>query len=145
MKVGDAIADGRRHRRRPVDRHGRAGARPERAGRVHAVERLQLRGRDPDLRARRARTTSSPRSTSRSSRCVARDTKLGPEEITRDIPNVGEEALDEPRRSAASSTSAPRSKPGDILVGKVTPKGETRADAGREAAARDLRREGRRT
>ena len=46
---------GRRHRRRRVDRPGRAGARPEHAGRVHAVERLQLRGLDPDLRARRRR------------------------------------------------------------------------------------------
>ena len=43
---------GRRHRRRRVDRHGRAGARAEHAGRVHAVERLQLRRLDPDQRAR---------------------------------------------------------------------------------------------
>ena len=41
--------------------------------------------------------------------CVARDTKLGPEEITRDIPNVGEEALKRPRQLAVSSASAPRS------------------------------------
>ena len=50
--VGDQHRQGRRDRRRRVDRHGRARARPEHAGRVHAVERLQLRGLDPDLRAR---------------------------------------------------------------------------------------------
>ena len=50
----------------------------------------------------------SPRSTSRSSSVVARDTKLGKEEITRDIPNVGEEALRGPRRVRASCASAPR-------------------------------------
>jgi hypothetical protein len=43
----------RRHRRRSLDRPRRAGARPQRARRVHAVERLQLRGLDPDLRADR--------------------------------------------------------------------------------------------
>ena len=41
--------------------------------------------------------------------CIARDTKLGPEEITRDIPNVGEEALQGPRHQRASSGSAPKS------------------------------------
>ena len=41
----------------------------------------------------------------------ARDTKLGPEEITRDIPNVGEDALQGPRRATASSASAPRCAP----------------------------------
>ena len=53
--VGDAIARGDVHGRRPVDRHGRAGAGPEPARRVHAVERLQLRGFDPHLRAGRQR------------------------------------------------------------------------------------------
>jgi DNA-directed RNA polymerase subunit beta len=55
---------------------------------------------------------------------MARDTKLGPEEITRDIPNVGEEALrnlDEAGIVAIGAEVAP----GDILVGKVTPKGES--------------------
>jgi hypothetical protein len=47
--------EGRHHRRRPVDAIGRAGARQERARRVHAVERLQLRGFHPHLRAHRAR------------------------------------------------------------------------------------------
>ncbi len=56
--------------------------------------------------------------------CVARDTKLGPEEITRDIPNVGEEALKDLDSSGIIRIGA-EVRPGDILVGKITPKGET--------------------
>lgn len=56
--------------------------------------------------------------------CVARDTKLGPEEITSDIPNVGESALAKLDESGIIYIGA-EVKPGDILVGKVTPKGET--------------------
>jgi DNA-directed RNA polymerase subunit beta len=56
--------------------------------------------------------------------CVARDTKLGKEEITRDIPNVGEEALKDLDESGIIRIGA-EVKPGDILVGKITPKGET--------------------
>ncbi|HYB91924.1 MAG TPA: DNA-directed RNA polymerase subunit beta, partial [Candidatus Binataceae bacterium] len=56
--------------------------------------------------------------------CVARDTKLGPEEITRDIPNVGEEALKNLDASGIICIGA-EVRPGDILVGKITPKGET--------------------
>lgn len=56
--------------------------------------------------------------------CVARDTKLGKEEITRDIPNVGEEALKDLDESGIIRIGA-EVRPGDILVGKVTPKGET--------------------
>jgi DNA-directed RNA polymerase subunit beta len=54
----------------------------------------------------------------------ARDTKLGPEEITRDIPNVGEGYLADLDESGIIRIGA-SVKPGDILVGKVTPKGET--------------------
>lgn len=54
----------------------------------------------------------------------ARETKLGPEEITRDIPNVGEEALRNLDESGIIRIGA-EVNPGDILVGKVTPKGET--------------------
>ena len=54
----------------------------------------------------------------------ARDTKLGPEEITRDIPNVGEGYLRDLDESGIIRIGA-SVKPGDILVGKVTPKGET--------------------
>jgi DNA-directed RNA polymerase subunit beta len=56
--------------------------------------------------------------------CVARDTKLGPEEITCDIPNVGESALAKLDESGIVYIGA-EVGPGDILVGKVTPKGET--------------------
>jgi DNA-directed RNA polymerase subunit beta len=56
--------------------------------------------------------------------CVSRDTKLGPEEITRDIPNVGDEALTDLDESGIIRIGA-EVKPGDILVGKITPKGET--------------------
>ena len=55
---------------------------------------------------------------------VSRDTKLGPEEITSDIPNVGEAALSKLDESGIVYIGA-EVKPGDILVGKVTPKGET--------------------
>jgi len=55
---------------------------------------------------------------------VSRDTKLGKEEITKDIPNVGEEALKNLDESGIIKIGA-EIKPGDILVGKVTPKGET--------------------
>jgi len=54
----------------------------------------------------------------------ARETKLGPEEITRDIPNVGEEALKNIDESGIIRIGA-EVTPGDILIGKVTPKGET--------------------
>lgn len=56
--------------------------------------------------------------------CIARDTKLGPEEITRDIPNLGEEALKNLGLDGVIRVGA-EVKPGDILVGKITPKSET--------------------
>ncbi len=56
--------------------------------------------------------------------CVSRDTKLGPEEITADIPNVGESALSKLDESGIVYIGA-KVRAGDILVGKVTPKGET--------------------
>ena len=55
---------------------------------------------------------------------MARDTKLGPEEITRDIPNVGEESLRSLDEIGVVYIGA-EVKPGDILVGKVTPKSES--------------------
>ncbi|MBN2794991.1 MAG: DNA-directed RNA polymerase subunit beta [Clostridia bacterium] len=60
--------------------------------------------------------------------CEARDTKLGPEEITRDIPNVGEDALKDLDDRGIIRIGA-EVGPGDILVGKVTPKGETELTA----------------
>jgi DNA-directed RNA polymerase subunit beta len=56
--------------------------------------------------------------------CVARDTKLGPEEITADIPNVGDAALAKLDEAGIAFIGA-EVRAGDILVGKVTPKGET--------------------
>ena len=56
--------------------------------------------------------------------CIARDTKLGKEEVTRDIPNVGEEALKDLDEAGVVRIGA-EVKPGDILVGKITPKGES--------------------
>jgi DNA-directed RNA polymerase subunit beta len=56
--------------------------------------------------------------------CMARDTKLGSEEVTSDIPNVGESALSKLDEAGIVYVGA-EVKPGDILVGKVTPKGET--------------------
>ncbi len=56
--------------------------------------------------------------------CTARDTKLGQEEITRDIPNVGEDALKDLDEAGVIRVGA-EVESGDILVGKVTPKGET--------------------
>ena len=58
----------------------------------------------------------------------ARDTKLGPEEITRDIPNVGDDMLKDLDELGVVRIGA-EVKPGDILVGKVTPKGETELSA----------------
>ncbi|MDP1809636.1 MAG: DNA-directed RNA polymerase subunit beta [Actinomycetota bacterium] len=58
----------------------------------------------------------------------ARDTKLGPEEITREIPNVGEEALKDLDERGIIRVGA-EVRPGDVLVGKVTPKGETELTA----------------
>ncbi len=58
----------------------------------------------------------------------SRDTKLGPEEITRDIPNVGEESLKDLDEEGIVYIGA-ELRPGDILVGKITPKGETELTA----------------
>ena len=60
--------------------------------------------------------------------CECRDTKLGPEEITRDIPNVGEDSLKDLDEDGIIRVGA-AVRPGDILVGKVTPKGETELTA----------------
>ena len=60
--------------------------------------------------------------------CECRDTKLGPEEITRDIPNVGEDSLKDLDEEGIIRVGA-EVRPGDILVGKVTPKGETELTA----------------
>lgn len=55
--------------------------------------------------------------------CLVRETKLGPESTTADIPNVGENRLKD--LDVSGITVSVRVEPGDILVGKITPKGET--------------------
>ena len=74
---------------------------------------------------------------------MARDTKLGKEEITKDIPNVGEEALRNLDEAGMIRIGA-EVKPGDVLVGKITPKGENQLSPGRETSPRYIRRESRR-
>ena len=130
--------EGRGHRRRRRHPQGRAGPGPQRARRASC---------------RSTATTSRTRSSSAKSWCKndtytsihieefdveIRETKLGREEFTRDIPNVSEKALRNLDESGIVA-SARSSRPGDILVGKVSPKTQDRADAGRKAAARDLR------
>jgi DNA-directed RNA polymerase subunit beta len=73
-------------------------------------------------------TTCSPSIHIEKHEIEARDTKLGPEEITRDIPNVGEESLKDLDEDGIIYIGA-EVKPGDILVGKITPKGETELTA----------------
>ena len=117
VKKGQVIADG------PCTQRRRTRARPQRARRVHAVERLQLRGRHPhqreDRQGRHLHLIHIDEF-----EVAARDTKLGPEEITRDIPNLGDEALKNLGPDGVIRIGA-EVKPGDILVGKITPKSET--------------------
>ena len=101
----------------------RAVARTQPARRVHVLGRPQLRGRDH----RRDRLVRDDLLTSihiEEHEVEARDTKLGPEEITRDIPNVTEELLKDLDDRGIIRVGA-EVNPGDILVGKVTPKGES--------------------
>jgi DNA-directed RNA polymerase subunit beta len=113
----------RRDRRRCIDRPGRARAGPEPAGRVHALERLQLRGLDPDLRARgRGRPLHlDPHRGAVGGR--ARHQARAGRDHPRHLEPVREPAgrLDE---SGIVYIGA-EVEAGDVLVGKVTPKGET--------------------
>ena len=107
----------------------------------HALERLQLRGFHPHLRAGGGGGPVHHHPPSRSWCVWPAITKLGVEEITSDIPNVSESALSKLDESGIVFVGA-TVVPGDILVGKVTPKGETQLTPGGEAAPRHLRREG---
>ena len=117
----------RRVRRRTVDRRGRARARPEHAGRVHALGGLQLRGRDPHQRDASVREDTYTSIHIEEFEIEARDTKLGAEEITRDFP-TSTRGAEEPQR-ARHHLRRRLGHPGDILVGKITPKGETELTA----------------
>jgi DNA-directed RNA polymerase subunit beta len=127
------------HRRRPLDRRRASSRSAQPARRVHVLGGLQLRGRDHPLRAARqgGRAHLDPHRGARGRR--PRD-QARPEEITRDIPNVSEEVLANLDERGIIRIGA-EVQPGDMLVGKVTPKGETELTP-RSAAARDLRREG---
>ena len=105
------------------DRHGGTCTRKECARRLHALGWIQLRGFDPHQRKLLKEDTYTSIHIEELE-CVARDTKLGKEEITCDIPNVGEDALKDLDESGIVRIGA-EVQPGDILVGKVTPKGET--------------------
>ena len=92
--------------------------------RLHDLGGLQLRGRRPPQRAPCHARTCITSIHIEEYELDARDTKLGPEEITRDIPNVGEDALKDLDERGIIRIGA-EVHAGDILVGKVTPKGET--------------------
>ena len=118
VKAGEIIADG------PSTDLGRSGARQERARRVHAVDGLQLRGLASSSSERVVFDDVFTSIHIEEFEVMARDTKLGPEEITRDIPNVSEEALKNLDEAGIVYIGA-EVNPGDILVGKITPKGES--------------------
>jgi DNA-directed RNA polymerase subunit beta len=123
VKVGDVVEAGRHHRRRPLDRSGRAGAGPN-----SLVAFMPWNGYNyEDSILISERIVKDDVFTSihiEEFEVMARDTKLGPEDITRDIPNVGEEALRNLDEAGIVYIGA-EVHPGDILVGKITPKGES--------------------
>ena len=132
--------EGRHHRRRSVDRSRRAGARAQRAGRVHAVERLQLRGLDPALRAHRQgrRLHFDPYRGVRSD--GARHQARARGNHARHSQRLGRDA-EEPRRGGYRlyrRRSACRRHPGR----QDHAEGREPDDAGGKAAARHFRREG---
>ena len=110
-----------------LHRERRAGPWPERSGGLHGLGGRQLRGCHPPERpaGEQDKFTSIHME---KHEVDARDTKLGPEEITRDIPNVGEEGLRNLDERGIIFLGA-EVGPNDILVGKITPKGETELTA----------------
>ena len=142
MKKGDRVVQGPGHRRRSLHRHGRAGARTQRAGGLHAVARLQLRGRDPGLREDgeggllhlrphrgvRDRIARHQAGTGRSHARHSQRQRVGAARSRRE------------RRHPHRRDREGRRHPG----GQGNAEGRDPAHAGREAAARHLRRKGRR-
>ena len=115
---------GRNHRRRPVHRTRRTGAGAQRAG-ARSCRGMATTSKTSILISERiARDDVFTSIHIEEFEVMARDTKLGQEEITRDIPNVGEEALKNLDEAGIVYIGA-EVNPGDILVGKVTPKGES--------------------
>ena len=140
VKVGDHDRPRRRGGRRCLDRHGRAGAGPEPAGRVHALERLQLRGLDPHLRARRRRRPLHFDPHRGAGRRGARH-QAGPRgNHARHLEPVRAHALAPGR--VRHRVHRRRSRGRRRARGQGHAEGRDAAHAGREAAARDLRREG---
>ena len=139
VKVGDTVQE-RDHRRRTIDRARRAGAGAERAVRVHAVERLQLRGLDPDLRAHRARRRVhlDPH---RGIRGDGARHQAGPGGDHARHPQRGRGSAEEPRRGRHRLYRR-RSESGRHPGRQGHAEGRKPDDAGGKAAARDLRREG---
>ena len=123
VKVGDTVTRGEFIADGPVDRSRRAGARPERARRFMPWNGYNYE--DSILISERIVKDDVFTSIHiEEFEVAARDTKLGPEEITRDIPNVGEEALRNLDEAGIVYIGA-EVGPADILVGKITPKGES--------------------
>ena len=115
---------GRRHRRRPGDRARRAGARARTCWSRScpgAATTSRTRSSSP---SGWSRTTTSPRSTSRSS-SASRATPSSARKRSRATSRTSARRPSRTSTSRASCASAPRSRPSDILVGKITPKGET--------------------
>ena len=110
--------------RRSVHPPGRPRPRQEPARRVHALGGLQLRGRHHPLASAWSSDDVLTSIHIEAHEVDARDTKLGAEEITRDIPNLSEEILKDLDERGIIRIGA-EVGPGDVLVGKVTPKGET--------------------
>ena len=140
VRVGDQIARRRRHRRRPVDGAGRTGAGPQRPRRLHALERLQLRRLDPDLRADRARRRLhlDPH---RGVRGHGPRHQAGP---GRDHPRHPQRRRGSPAQPRRGGHRGDRRRgPAGRHPGRQGhAEGRKPDDAGREAAARHLRRKG---
>ena len=123
VEAGDKVAEGPGHRRRPVHRPGELAL-----GKNLLVAFMPWEGHNyEDAIILSERLVKDDVLTSihiEEHEVDARDTKLGPEEITRDIPNVSEEILKDLDERGIVRIGA-EVNPGDYLVGKVTPKGET--------------------
>ena len=128
VSKGDEVEKGQVHGRRPRHQERRDQPGQERPDRLHDLGGLQLRGRRPHQREDSCARTCITSIHIEEYEIEARETKLGPEEITRDIPNVGEDALKDLDERGIIRIGAEVSA-GDILVGKVTPKGETELTA----------------
>ena len=125
---GETGEGGRGDCRRPGHLQRRNQPWQKRADRLYDLGRLQLRGRRSASMKKSSATMCIPPSILRNMKLKRAIPSLGPEEITRDIPNVGEDALKDLDERGIIRVGA-EVRAGDILVGKVTPKGETELTA----------------